>query len=267
MSLPLSSSTSLNFLIPAFYPDLAPNSLRTFHLSGSTALPAALPLTLLCVSLPHHTFFSRPSLQLTCSLLPFTAVILSLASFPFSYPAALSNPPLCLSHSSELLSLSLIALLTLPFFQQYNACTLHGGKGQEQREFALSNLKAGAKDILVATDVAGRGIDIQDVSMVVNYDMAKNIEGKFQGKQLQSRVKSDSLWCPTRSQGAVHGGLLLPSSAPSLGLFAPVRSAPVFYLTWVCCPSSCVLKSVKNEARQLWVLVWWGLQSVGGQGR
>uniref|UniRef100_A0A8C9WMP9 Probable ATP-dependent RNA helicase DDX23 n=1 Tax=Scleropages formosus TaxID=113540 RepID=A0A8C9WMP9_SCLFO len=58
----------------------------------------------------------------------------------------------------------------------YNACTLHGGKGQEQREFALSNLKAGAKDILVATDVAGRGIDIQDVSMVINYDMAKNIE-------------------------------------------------------------------------------------------
>uniref|UniRef100_A0AAZ3Q2R8 RNA helicase n=1 Tax=Oncorhynchus tshawytscha TaxID=74940 RepID=A0AAZ3Q2R8_ONCTS len=60
--------------------------------------------------------------------------------------------------------------------QKYNACTLHGGKGQEQREFALSNLKAGAKDILVATDVAGRGIDIHDVSMVLNYDMAKNIE-------------------------------------------------------------------------------------------
>lgn len=67
--------------------------------------------------------------------------------------------------------------LSSSLFLQYNACTLHGGKGQEQREFALSNLKAGAKDILVATDVAGRGIDIQDVSMVVNYDMAKNIEG------------------------------------------------------------------------------------------
>merc|ERR1712062_907107 len=51
----------------------------------------------------------------------------------------------------------------------YNAATLHGGKGQEQREFALSGLKAGAKDILVATDVAGRGIDIKD-------DMAKSIE-------------------------------------------------------------------------------------------
>ncbi|XP_055352238.1 probable ATP-dependent RNA helicase DDX23 [Paramacrobiotus metropolitanus] len=58
----------------------------------------------------------------------------------------------------------------------YSATTLHGGKGQEQREFALSSLKNGSKDILVATDVAGRGIDIQDVSLVINYDMAKSIE-------------------------------------------------------------------------------------------
>ncbi|KAF7284881.1 hypothetical protein GWI33_021455 [Rhynchophorus ferrugineus] len=58
----------------------------------------------------------------------------------------------------------------------YNACTLHGGKGQEQREYALASLKSGAKDILVATDVAGRGIDIKDVSVVINYDMAKTIE-------------------------------------------------------------------------------------------
>lgn len=60
---------------------------------------------------------------------------------------------------------------------QYNSCTLHGGKGQEQREYALASLKGGSKDILVATDVAGRGIDIQNVSMVINYDMAKTIEG------------------------------------------------------------------------------------------
>jgi superfamily II DNA/RNA helicase len=60
---------------------------------------------------------------------------------------------------------------------QYNSCTLHGGKGQEQREYALASLKSGTKDILVATNVAGRGIDIKDVSMVINYDMAKSIEG------------------------------------------------------------------------------------------
>lgn len=58
----------------------------------------------------------------------------------------------------------------------YNAVTLHGGKGQEQRELALNGLKAGSKDIMVATDVAGRGIDIKDVSLVINYDMAKSIE-------------------------------------------------------------------------------------------
>lgn len=58
----------------------------------------------------------------------------------------------------------------------YSTCTLHGGKGQEQREYALASLKNGSKDILVATDVAGRGIDIKDVSLVINYDMAKTIE-------------------------------------------------------------------------------------------
>jgi len=41
-------------------------------------------------------------------------------------------------------------------------------------------LKSGGKDILVATDVAGRGIDIKDVSIVLNYDMAKSIEGQAQ---------------------------------------------------------------------------------------
>ncbi|XP_063926837.1 probable ATP-dependent RNA helicase DDX23 [Zophobas morio] len=58
----------------------------------------------------------------------------------------------------------------------YKAITLHGGKSQEQRQHALELLKTGVKDILVATDVAGRGIDIQDVSLVINYDMAKTIE-------------------------------------------------------------------------------------------
>ncbi len=79
----------------------------------------------------------------------------------------------------------------------YNPCTLHvrisriflikiiemclfqGGKGQESRDLALAQLKKGEKDILVATDVAGRGIDIKDVSLVLNYDMAKSIQGKI----------------------------------------------------------------------------------------
>ncbi|KAI8852691.1 P-loop containing nucleoside triphosphate hydrolase protein [Chytridium lagenaria] len=58
----------------------------------------------------------------------------------------------------------------------HKSTTLHGGKSQEQREAALAALKTGTKDILIATDVAGRGIDIKNVSLVLNYDMAKNIE-------------------------------------------------------------------------------------------
>ena len=58
----------------------------------------------------------------------------------------------------------------------FRAVTLHGGKGQEAREYALGSLKDGSKDILVATDVAARGLDVKDVSLVLNYDMAKNIE-------------------------------------------------------------------------------------------
>ncbi|ULT99479.1 hypothetical protein L5515_003513 [Caenorhabditis briggsae] len=53
---------------------------------------------------------------------------------------------------------------------------LHGGKGQDAREYALKALKDQETKILVATDVAGRGIDIKDVSLVINYDMAKTIE-------------------------------------------------------------------------------------------
>ena len=58
----------------------------------------------------------------------------------------------------------------------YNVIVLHSGKMQDKREDAIKSFKSGKSNILVATDVAGRGIDIPDVQHVVNYDMAKNIE-------------------------------------------------------------------------------------------
>lgn len=68
---------------------------------------------------------------------------------------------------------------------QWSTATLHSGKTQEQREASLRALCSGDADILVATDLAGRGIDVQDVSLVFNYQMANTIEayvhriGKF----------------------------------------------------------------------------------------
>jgi ATP-dependent RNA helicase DDX23/PRP28 len=58
----------------------------------------------------------------------------------------------------------------------FSAVTLHGSKSQEQREAALATLRAGGADVLVATDVAGRGIDVPDVSLVINFNMASSIE-------------------------------------------------------------------------------------------
>lgn len=58
----------------------------------------------------------------------------------------------------------------------FSAVSLHGSKTQEQREAALASLRNGQTDILVATDLAGRGIDVPDVSLVVNFNMATNID-------------------------------------------------------------------------------------------
>ena len=51
------------------------------------------------------------------------------------------------------------------------SAAIHGDRSQSQRQSALESLKAGRCRVLVATDVVARGIDIDDVSHVVNYDI------------------------------------------------------------------------------------------------
>jgi superfamily II DNA/RNA helicase len=50
------------------------------------------------------------------------------------------------------------------------ALAMHGDKTQNQRERALKSFHSGATDTLVATDVAARGIDVNDVTHVINFD-------------------------------------------------------------------------------------------------
>ena len=56
------------------------------------------------------------------------------------------------------------------------AVAIHGGKGQDERDWAISEFKAQRKDVLVATDVAGKGLDFPDIQHVINYDMPEEIE-------------------------------------------------------------------------------------------
>jgi ATP-dependent RNA helicase RhlE len=53
----------------------------------------------------------------------------------------------------------------------FTASAIHGNKSQANRERALSGFKAGKILVLVATDIAARGIDVDGVSHVVNYDL------------------------------------------------------------------------------------------------
>jgi ATP-dependent RNA helicase RhlE len=52
----------------------------------------------------------------------------------------------------------------------FRAGELHGGMSQPQRERALGRFASGANDVLVATDVAARGLDLDDITHVINFD-------------------------------------------------------------------------------------------------
>src|SRR5688500_8892593 len=58
----------------------------------------------------------------------------------------------------------------------YRAEALHGGLSQEQRDRVMKKFRANTADLLIATDVAARGLDVQHVSHVVNYDVPSAAE-------------------------------------------------------------------------------------------
>ena len=57
-----------------------------------------------------------------------------------------------------------------------NADAIHGNKSQSQRMRALHQFKTGRTQVLVATDIAARGIDIDNISHVINYDLPNEPE-------------------------------------------------------------------------------------------
>jgi len=60
--------------------------------------------------------------------------------------------------------------------EQFSASALHGDKPQHERDHIMYEFRTGRSSILVATDVAQRGLDIRDISYVVNYDAPKTKE-------------------------------------------------------------------------------------------
>ena len=60
--------------------------------------------------------------------------------------------------------------------KEYPAAALHGDMNQRQRSRTIKELRNGKINVLVATDVAARGIDVQSITHVINFDLPNNVE-------------------------------------------------------------------------------------------
>jgi ATP-dependent RNA helicase RhlE len=60
--------------------------------------------------------------------------------------------------------------------QRYRVAALQGNMSQNQRQQSINGFRDGKYDILVATDVAARGIDVSDISHVINFDMPDTVD-------------------------------------------------------------------------------------------
>ncbi|KAG6731471.1 hypothetical protein I3843_01G123500 [Carya illinoinensis] len=60
--------------------------------------------------------------------------------------------------------------------RSFGAAAIHGDKSQGERDWVLNQFRSGKSPILVATDVAARGLDIKDIRVVINYDFPTGVE-------------------------------------------------------------------------------------------
>lgn len=57
-----------------------------------------------------------------------------------------------------------------------DAASIHGGKDQKDRHSGVDAFRRGEKDVLVATDIASKGLDFENIQHVINFDMPEDIE-------------------------------------------------------------------------------------------
>ncbi len=88
-----------------------------------------------------------------------------------------------------------------------SAIAIHGDKAQHQRERALDAFKAGKMRVLVATDVAARGLDVDGISHVFNYDLPMEPEGYVHRIGRTGRAGNDGIaisFCDSEERGLLR---------------------------------------------------------------
>lgn len=87
----------------------------------------------------------------------------------------------------------------------YPASALHSNKSQNQRQLALDEFRGGQCRILVATDIAARGIDVQSISHVINYDIPETADMYIHriGRTGRAEREGDAMTLVTSKDGAI----------------------------------------------------------------
>ncbi len=88
------------------------------------------------------------------------------------------------------------------------ACAIHGNKSQGARTTALDSFKAGRTRVLVATDIAARGIDVDGITHVVNFDLPEDAESYVHriGRTARAGADGDAIsFCSAREREALRG--------------------------------------------------------------
>lgn len=86
----------------------------------------------------------------------------------------------------------------------YTVCSIHSGLTQKERDSVMADFRVGTFRVLIATDIWGRGLDVQQVALVINYDLPNNKElyihrigrsGRFARKGVAINfVRDEDMW-------------------------------------------------------------------------
>lgn len=92
----------------------------------------------------------------------------------------------------------------------YSAAALHGDKSQQQRDRLLKDFRNGFCQVMVATDVASRGLDVEDIDVVFNYDFPYNCEDYIHriGRTARGGKTGTSVSILTEEDGGVAHDLI-----------------------------------------------------------
>lgn len=78
-------------------------------------------------------------------------------------------------------------------YHSINAAVLHGDITQDERNFVMQRMQQGTVDVLVATDVAARGLDVKKIDLVVNFDIPRSGDDYVHRIGRTGRAESDGL--------------------------------------------------------------------------